>query len=62
MLIINSPPADLDAANSIPAVIAEHTAFLQALLDDFISFDDAEYPEGYDRSLEDGDDGYVPPL
>lgn len=61
MLIINSP-ADLDAASSTPAAIAERTAFLQALLNDFISFDDAEYPEGYDRSLQEGDEGYVAPV
>ena len=41
---------------------AERTAFLQNLLNDYITFDDAEYPEGYDRTLQEGDDGYVAPV
>jgi hypothetical protein len=41
---------------------AERTAFLQALLNDFVIFDDAEYPEGYDRELQEGDEGYVAPV
>jgi len=40
----------------------ERTAFLQNLLNDYITFDDAEYPEGYDRNLQPGDDGYVEPV
>lgn len=41
---------------------AERTAFLQNLLNDYTTFDDAEYPEGYDRNLQPGDDGYVEPV
>ncbi|MBM3366645.1 MAG: hypothetical protein FJY48_13290 [Betaproteobacteria bacterium] len=41
---------------------AERTAFLQNLLNDYITFDDAEYPEGYDRTLQEGDDDYVAPV
>jgi hypothetical protein len=40
----------------------EQQAFLQALLNDFVVFDDAEYPEGYDRTLQAGDEGYVAPV
>jgi hypothetical protein len=57
MLIINTI-ADLQ--NAEPG--AERTAFLQSLLNDYITFDDAEYPEGYDRTLQQGDDGYVTPV
>jgi hypothetical protein len=41
---------------------AERTAFLTNLLNDYVIFDDAEYPEGYDRTLVEGDDGYVAPV
>jgi len=41
---------------------AERTAFLQNLLNDYTTFDDAEYPEGYDRTLQPGDEGYVVPV
>jgi len=41
---------------------AERTAFLQNLLNDYITFDDAEYPEDYDRTLQEGDDGYIEPV
>jgi hypothetical protein len=57
MSIINTP-ADLQSAASSP----ERTAFLTALLNDYITFDDAEYPESYDQSLQEGDEGYVAPV
>ena len=56
-MLINSP-GDLQSTASTP----EQQAFLQALLDDFTTFDDAEYPEGYDRKLEPDDDGYIEPV
>ncbi len=56
-MLINTA-TDLQGAPSSP----EHTAFLVNLLNDFITFDDAEYPEGYDRTLEEGDEGYVAPV
>jgi len=56
-MLINTA-TDLQGAPSSP----EHTAFLVNLLNDYISFDDAEYPEGYDRTLVEGDDGYVEPV
>jgi hypothetical protein len=40
---------------------AERTAFLTNLLNDYITFDDAEYPQDYDRTLVEGDVGYVVP-
>jgi hypothetical protein len=40
----------------------EKLAFLTNLYNDFIIFDDAEYPEGYDRTLQDGDEGFVAPV
>jgi hypothetical protein len=49
-----------DLQNAEPG--AERTAFLQSLLNDYITFDDAEYPEGYDRTLQQGDNGYVTPV
>ena len=61
MLIINSP-ADLEAADATPAAVAERTAFLTALLNDYVRFDDAEYPEDYDRTLQPGDEGYIAPV
>lgn len=27
-----------------------------------VRYDDAEYPEDYDKSLKDGDDGYIEPI
>lgn len=57
MLIINTT-ADLQAAE--PS--AERSAFLQSLLDDYVTFDNAEYPEGYDHELKPGDAGYVAPV
>ena len=56
-MLINTS-ADLEGAPNNP----EHQAFLQALLDDFTTFDDAEYPEGYDRDLGFDDEGYVEPV
>ena len=41
---------------------AERTAFLTNLLNDYVIFDDAEYPEDYDRELQEGDAGYVAPV
>ena len=40
----------------------EQQAFLTNLLNDYTTFDDAQYPEGYDRTLEQGIDGYVTPV
>lgn len=57
MTIINTA-SDLAAAAPSP----ERNAFLQTLLDDFVTFDDAEYPEGYDQTLQEGDEGYVEPV
>ena len=57
MNIINTP-ADLQSSSNTP----EGRAFLQALLDDFTTFDDAEYPEGYDRTLTADDEGYIEPV
>lgn len=57
MLIINAP-SDLAATDAGP----ERTAFLTALLNDFVTFDDAEYPDGYDQALQEGDEGYVAPV
>jgi hypothetical protein len=56
-MLINTS-ADLQTSTGT----AEHQAFLQALLDDFTTFDDAEYPEGYDRTLQAGDEGYIEPV
>lgn len=41
---------------------AERDAFLRAMLNDFVVFDDAEYPEDYDQTLKPGDEGYVEPV
>lgn len=49
---------DIQSAPSTP----EKRAFLQALLNDFVTFDDAVYPEDYDSSLKPGDAGYVEPV
>lgn len=56
-MLINTA-TDLQGTPSSP----EHTAFLVNLLNDYITFDDAEYPEGYDRTIEEGDEGYLPPV
>lgn len=50
--------ADIQLASPSP----ERTAFLNSLLNDYVTFDDAEYPECYDRSLQEGDEGYVAPV
>jgi len=57
MLIINTP-SDLVATEAGE----ERTAFLNSLLNDCITFDDAVYPQNYDRNLQPGDDGYVAPV
>ncbi len=56
-MLINTA-TDLQEAPTSP----EHTAFLTNLLNDYTIFDDAEYPDGYDRTLVEGDDGYVTPV
>lgn len=56
-MLINTA-TDLQGAPSSP----EHTTFLINLLNDYITFDDADYPEGYDRTIEEGDEGYVTPV
>lgn len=56
-MLINTP-TDLQATEAGP----EREAFLQSLLNDYVTFDDAVYPEGYDRSLQDGDEGYIAPV
>ena len=50
--------ADIQAAPNT----LEKQAFLQAMLNDYITFDDAVYPQDYDRNLQPGDDGYVAPV
>ena len=56
-MLINTA-TDLQEAPSSP----EHTAFLTNLLNDYITFDDAVYPVDYDRTLVEGDDGFVAPV
>lgn len=56
-MLINTA-TDLQGAPTSP----EHTAFLVNLLNDYIIFDDAEYPEDYDRTIEEGGEGYVTPV
>jgi hypothetical protein len=56
-MLINTS-ADLQASTGT----AEGQAFLQALLDDYTTFDDAEYPEDYDRDLGPDDEGYIEPV
>jgi hypothetical protein len=56
-MLINTS-ADLQASTGT----AEGQGFLQALLDDYTTFDDAEYPEGYDRDLGPDDEGYIEPV
>jgi hypothetical protein len=56
-MLINTA-TDLQSTEASP----EQQAFLQALLNDFVAFDDAEYPEGYDRTLQDGDAGFIAPV
>ena len=57
MTIINNI-ADLTSAPASD----EHLAFLNGLLNDYTIFDDAEYPDGYDQTLVNGDVGYVEPV
>lgn len=56
-MLINTA-TDLLKAPSSP----EQIAFLTNLLNDYITFDDAPYPESYDRTLVAGDEGYVAPI
>ncbi len=56
-MLINTA-TDLENAESS----VERTAFLQSLLNDYITFDDAVYPVDYDRTLVEGDDGFVAPV
>jgi hypothetical protein len=56
-MIINTA-TDLQTAEPSP----ERTAFLSNLLNDYVVIDDAEYPEDYDRELQEGDEGYVVPV
>lgn len=56
-MLINTA-ADLQSTTAT----AERTAFLQSLLNDYTTFDDAEYPEDYDRTLAAGDAGYITPI
>lgn len=57
MLIINTPADFATAENG-----AERAAFLNSLLNDYVTFDDAIYPDGYDWNLKAGDDGFVSPV
>jgi hypothetical protein len=53
----------INTATGITAATGpEQQAFLTNLLNDYTTFDDAEYPEGYDRTLEEGSDGVTPVL
>lgn len=59
MSVINTR-ADLDAlAASDPSAHADFIARLRASL--VTRYDVAEYPEGYDRTLTEKDDGYIEP-
>jgi hypothetical protein len=57
MNIINTP-ADLQNFANTEA----KQRLLQNLLNDYITFDDAEYPEDYDQALKPDDEGYVEPV
>ena len=57
MNIINTP-ADLQNFANTEA----KQCLFQNLLNDYITFDDAEYPEGYDYMLQPGDEGYIAPV
>ena len=57
MLIINTID---DLVNAQPS--PGRTAFLNGLLNDFVTFDDAVYPDDYDSSLKPGDAGYIEPV
>ncbi len=56
-MIINTP-ADLQQADAGH----DRQAFLHALLNDYITFDDANYPPEYDIRLTEGEAGYVAPV
>ena len=57
MNIINTP-ADLQNSANTEA----KQRLLQNLFNDYVTFDDAEYPEGYDHMLKPGDEGYIEPV
>ena len=57
MNIINTP-ADLQDSPNTEA----KQRLLQNLLNDYVTFDDAVYPDDYDSSLKPGDDGYIEPV
>jgi len=56
-MLINTA-TDLAATEPSP----ERTAFLNNLLNDYITFDDAIYPQDYDHNLQPGDAGYIAPV
>lgn len=57
-MLINTT-TDLQSAEVSP----EQKAFLTAMLNDYIVFDDAVYPEGYQmKNLQPEDDGYIAPV
>lgn len=56
-MLINTA-ADLQAATPC----AEQQAFLSNLYNDFITFDEAQYPEGYDRFLDPDAADYIQPV
>lgn len=58
-MIINSA-ADLQQVAD--AGTSELAGFFTALRDDYITFDDAVYPENYDRSTAEDAPGYVAPI
>jgi hypothetical protein len=57
MQIINTA-ADLANAE----LDSEHIAFLNNLLNDYITFDDAKYSPDYDHMLKKGDAGFIEPV
>mgnify|MGYP003589273867 CR=1 FL=1 len=58
---IISTRQDLDAIAATDPV--EHARFISLLRASLTSrIDVAEYPEGYDSTLTDGQDGYIPPV
>jgi hypothetical protein len=57
MNIINTPADFQNSANT-----EAKQRLLQNLLNDYVTFDDAEYPEGYDDMLKPGNEGYIEPV
>jgi hypothetical protein len=51
-------PSDLQ---SVPPDV-ELGAFLSALLNDYIAYDDAAYPENYNHSLKESDEEFIEPV